>query len=303
MGIQPHKRSGFLFIRFVMSMMMAVWAGCNQAADNSTGNTEQNINDNTSEDEFQPVETPVEIRVSRVELPENSTVSLEELSAITAFGRVDISSDGSFEHDAFGDLPQLAIVDSPNGEPMMMGWSTERSPTVNARSTAEVLMYFAFRFFMLPDDVQADALATLQEEPLLDTLAQAIADSLAEDPDSMSRENPEVTAAVIEVYEAILAKYDLQATRQADRVQVEPSERQSGVWVNQVSGVNTIQVVNDYRRRGYVFVEKQAYVPEGSDTEVPEVERYAEFWLPADRRYRRWCPRYGQRYGRMGLWR
>ena len=256
-----------------------VGGNVNENAGNGNINDNVNVNDNV-DDQAEPA-LEVTTRDVTVELPEGIEVSLDKLRAVNAFGTADVDAAGQSQIQAFGDAPQLVIINSPNDEPMLMGWVSEDSPTINCRTTADVLIFYALRGFAVPEDVQEAVLDFIAEEPDIDLLEDAIAASLTANPDCFGDVNVEVTDAVQDVVNALAQKYgvDEQSGRMINLLSINPSEKQSGVLVNHASGPKRIEIVNEYRRRGYVYIEQQSYTRKSDGVEIPDVQPHSDFWM------------------------
>ena len=213
----------------------------------------------------------------------------------TAVGSWTIGSGGAVSLD----IPssggtQIALVETPDGDPMMLGWLDESRKTINARTTAEVITYYALGGFMFPLDNQITLIEALEAEPALADLAATIESAIEQDQTCLVTADSS-GAQAIQAQLAVLAdelrgKYGpdakAQATDAAGKLAISPSDQRSGVRVlNDSSTVNTIEIINEYRRRGYVYIEQESWVRESDGVVVTTGTTHdaSPFWLSPTR--------------------
>ena len=200
----------------------------------------------------------------------------DQLTVLNSVHRATPRQNGSYTLKALPGGAQCAVVLGPGGEPMLLGFVDETHGELSAYSTAEVLAYFALACYLLPLEAQPGAIEALRGAPELEALANAIATSLAADPGSLIRDNPAVHAELEAAVAAFRAKSGTAKQRLRSMMRIDPSERRSGIDVLHAPSVNTIQIVNSYRRRGFVYIDQRAYIPADSDLEVSEVRPHTE---------------------------
>ena len=195
------------------------------------------------------------------------------LSIHSSLGDWPVGADGTFTVSvpASGGC-QLAIAQTPDGTPVLLGWLGESRQTVGYRSTAEVLAYFALGGYLLPLDLQIVLVEALEQDTAVDDLAAAIDAALADDPTSLV---DHASAGAQSIRDAILALsahleqlYGPAAPRDK-AMQIDPSEIRSGIRViADGSRVNTVEVINEYRRRSYAEIGQDSYEQEDTGQTV-----------------------------------
>ncbi|MCC6625091.1 MAG: hypothetical protein IT385_27845 [Deltaproteobacteria bacterium] len=182
-------------------------------------------------------------------------------------------TDGAFTLEVFagdgarGRGRQLAVVVSPTGAPLLMGWFGPDATELSPRTTADVLAWWSTGAFTAPLE-SADALIGLfAAAPELDAVGAAIQDALAADPDAFAATHPTVTAALRTATEALLGE----PGSIPRSLLVNPADERSGIRVDQLSGVNQITLTNRYRRPAFALVDRvSTFDAEGNETASPQ---------------------------------
>lgn len=194
-----------------------------------------------------------------VQLPAGASLEPQDLSVNNSLGTAPIGSDGTFELSIFTGGPHLAMVESPTGAPVLLGWLSENQTVLSPRSTAEVLVYFASGAYASMPAVMMKAVELLAASPDLTPLERTLADVLATNPEALLLGDERVAAAL----QATLER--LGALLETSGVVVTPSEGKSGIVVN-LPSLNGIQLTNHYRRRAAAFVDQIGYTNEMGET-------------------------------------
>lgn len=180
------------------------------------------------------------------------------------------------------DGEQLAAVYDSEGSLTMLGWLGEERSEISARTTAEVLLYFALGAYAMPDDVQPRILDALASAPEVDTFADALEAAIANDSGALGRENADLKAAAHQAIDDLGAGASDGAAQLRRLMLIQPSDELSGIRVEHTSAVNSLRIVNSYRRRAFVIIEQQSYKRESDGVTVPEIAKHSasDFWLP-----------------------
>ncbi len=190
-----------------------------------------------------------------------------DLTIQSSIGEWPVGADGAFTVSvpASGGC-QLAIVQSPDETPVLLGWLGESRRTVDHRSTAEVLAYFALGGYLLPLDLQIVLIEALEQDAGVDDLAAAIEAALADDAASLVDHDSAGAQAIRDAILALSARLEqlYGAAAPGDKaMQISPSDARSGIHVlADGSRINTVQIVNDYRRRSYAEIGQDSWVRE-----------------------------------------
>ena len=204
-------------------------------------------------------------------LPAGTTGSA---SVLTAAGRALLSAEGGFTVAVTGLGPSLAVVEDGAGKPVLLGWvggDEPGGPVLNARSTAAVLLFLNVGGFTLPPGLWARAQQLIAEAPALDALADTVGARLEADPGVLVNGD----AAIVAALESAAASFTGAGGVTSQALLIDPlGETKSGVDLNALAGAdNTVQALNWYRRRAWMFViwEKDVF-EDGSEVENPDFE-------------------------------
>jgi hypothetical protein len=139
---------------------------------------------------------PTASQSGTVVLPAGSGITPSSLTALNSLGHTSIASNGSFSLTTFSGGPQLTTIVDKNGNPLLIGWLGPASTTIDVNSTAAVLLFYASDSFALTADLRAEALTLIPSAPGLSTLASAIGNAIASNPDTFATTNAAVSAAL-----------------------------------------------------------------------------------------------------------
>lgn len=238
--------------------------------------------DNPSNPDVTPPEPePLEAVDGTLSLPDGWAGDPATLQAVNSHASA--GCDGcAFTVDCFTDDRQLVAVRGDDG-PLLMAWFGAGADTINTRTTAEVLLYYALGSWMLPHDGQTAVRGLIAELTTeLDGVTAALDQALIDHPTGL----PDNQTAVHDALQALVD--DLLAEAMADKgVIIEPETMQSGVEVLNDGGINKVVFKNSYRRRGYVYIWEESWTdaddvtyPSDLDSalyafEVPPVDGFA----------------------------
>ena len=223
-----------------------------------------------------PVLTPRSVPVM-VTLPAGLSGAM---TAETSIGKSSIPAGGATTVPIFNGGPQLARVYDSARHLLLMGWVGDGRSALSTHTTAEVLLYFNLRAFLLPGEGRMKVVDSLATRTEVQTLADAIAAALSTDPKALGGTNAAINSAALAARDQILAS-GRAATLPAASVGhtrgilVNPTDPKSGITVNQ-EGLNSVVLRNDYRRRAVTFVERESYKLESGGEEVPSPAEITE---------------------------
>jgi hypothetical protein len=206
-----------------------------------------------------------------VALPAGAAIAPANLTLIGAFGEAPVGAQGGFELRVWSAGRQLAAARTANGDAVLLGWVGSGGAQLSARSTAEVLLYFALDGARAAKPSRDFLLTQLQTRAEVATLADAIAAALATTP---SLATPTVRDALARARDALLSDPTVIAARASaastivkpQGVLVNPALPKSGVALDQ-QGIDTIFFTNSYRRRAVAHIERIGLKLEGATTE------------------------------------
>ncbi len=202
-----------------------------------------------------------------VSLPDGFSLAPSSLRAATAAGSATIDSAGAFTATVYGGGLQLCTILGPSGKPVLAGWVGSGRTTVDARSTAEVLLYFGAGAFAHRGDVARWSIDTIAGRSEVDTLAAVIVTALASDAEALGKGSDTITAAanaaVASMQASRAAKIAAQTSSRAASTRsalIDPSDTRSGITPVQES-IDSVKLINAYRRRAWAYFDRVSYVP------------------------------------------
>lgn len=233
---------------------------------------------------------------SSVVLPSGSTVSPTQLTVLSMVDQAVPAANGQFSLSSSDNGSQIAVVLSPKGNPMLLGWIDASHPNISASTTAEVLVYFGLAGYLL--DAPANRQTLIQAIPSaagFPALVSAIAAAVAANPDVFSASNARVAAALTAVVGPLLSGASAPAVQPAAQVQALTPARlrelltpkavsvqggsQSGLEV-MPDNPFAAYVVNNTRRRTWAFVSSVSYTING--TTSPYAGDLTNFEVPPE---------------------
>ncbi len=183
------------------------------------------------------------------------------VAAATVFDAVEEVEvvDGCFDIEIHAQRTQLVFALSAAGAPLRMGWVDPDRPNLDARITAETVLYYAVGGTLAGADAVEPLFDLLAEAPEVDEVAEAIDAALEANPDVFgAAQKHEATGTIVASVAAQLLKpsEEEEAPADANAVIFDPAEPQSGITMTSTSGVNSVSLQNAYRRAAHVFVQR-----------------------------------------------
>lgn len=208
-----------------------------------------------------------------IEMPAGVSVGADKLTVVTSAGAGTPNAAGSVSVPIYLNGLQLAIAQSPAGNPMMMGWIDATHTTISASSTAQVLGYFALNGAYLLHTQDAEALiAALPTAEGIAAVEAAVASELAKNIDAFASSDTILSQAVANFATAIFSSVKTASAvanrSHAKAVTITP-DVQSGITVVQDPPF-AAHLTNSYRRRAMAFVDRVSYSVGGVVTPDPQ---------------------------------
>jgi hypothetical protein len=197
-----------------------------------------------------------------VVLPVGISAAPDRVSVVTSVGEATPDASGTISVAAYLNGSQLAIVLSPSGNPMLMGWVDATHTTISAASTAQVLAYFALNgpYLLHSEDAQA-LIAALSQAPNIAAVEAAVSSELLLNVDAFAQPNPVLSTAVSNFAKAIFTSVN-KASATASRAHIHAititPDVQSGITVLQDPPF-AAHLANSFRRRAFAFVDRVSY--------------------------------------------
>jgi hypothetical protein len=209
-----------------------------------------------------------------VTLPQGTSVTPEQVTVITSVSKKTPAANGSVSIDAYAaGGSEIAVVLSPKGTPMLLGWLDANHHTIDASTTAEVLAYFTLGGeLLLNDSDRSEMIAGIPGAGGFQALVQVVNDQIAANSEAFAANNTALTAAVNAFFTAATAgaasavpaaassKINALVARSfahPEAVNVTP-DTQSGLTVT-LDPPFAAHIVNTYRRRSYAYVERVSH--------------------------------------------
>jgi hypothetical protein len=200
-----------------------------------------------------------------VVLPPGSSLTPAQLTVKNSLGLTTPALDGSFAVNQFPGGPQFAFVTDPAGNAILAGFVGPGSTTIDATSSAKVLLYWSTGCFTLPGPLRAQTIDDLANQPGFAAVRDAFANGIIASPDPFATAMNRLTlASAIGGYTQAL--YASSATRAASA----SGRARSAVGISPVSAQSGISTLNDfpaglhftntYRRLAEAFIDEDSYV-------------------------------------------
>ncbi len=196
-----------------------------------------------------------------VGIPAGAALDRSSLSVSTVVGDTKVAADGKYSVPTFTGSPMFTTVSDKDGNIVMLGWTDANHTVINARTTAEVLVYFGLACYVLEPKHRLLAVKDLSTNPAVNPVATAIEDAIRRNP-AQALSDPAVHAALQTATESLRPRNvgAMPASQRTRGVRnIDPNGAQSGVRVEIAPGINTIKLIGTYRRRAYVFIEREWY--------------------------------------------
>jgi hypothetical protein len=205
------------------------------------------------------------VQSANVVLPAGSSLTPSSLTVKNSLALVSPAANGSFGITQFAGGPQFAFVTDPSGEAILAGFIGPGSTTIDATSTAKVLLYWSTGFFTLPSPLRALTIDDLANQPGFNAVRDAFAASLSANPDpfssAMNRLNvvSAITSFTKTLYMASAGRHQIESVRWRNSVGVSPSSALSGI-VTLDDFPAGLHFMNAYRRVAEAFIDEDSYV-------------------------------------------
>lgn len=207
-----------------------------------------------------------------VVMPLGVTLGADKVSVVTSVDSEAPVASGAVSLKSYTAGEQLAIVLSPAGNPMMMGWIDSSHTTISAATTAHVLAYFAFGgSWMLNDSERQALIATIPQAAGIGALESAVQSELAASVDAFAKPDAALTEALssfVQPYYANAQTPMASGTRARALGLVISPARQSGIDVLQDPPF-AAHLSNNFRRRAFAFVDRVSHTTAGVDVADP----------------------------------
>src|SRR5664280_1253705 len=214
-----------------------------------------------------------------VVMPAGVSMIADKLSVLSSIGASTPDVSGAVTVPVYANGEQLAIVQSPAGNPMLMGWLDATHTTISAATTAHVLAYFALNGPQILNDADRHALiAQIPQTPGITAVESVVQSELAANVDAFAQRDAALASALADfaapLYVQAHAAAAAAGRAKALGLSVNPTVAQSGIEVIQDPPASA-HLTNSARRRAYAFVDRVSHTIGGVD--VPDPGAVTEF--------------------------
>ena len=198
-------------------------------------------------------------------------LTTDKLTVLTSLGSATPDASGAVTLPVYeGNDTQLAVVMSPAGTPMMLGWLDNDHSTLSALTTADVLAYFALSGGTPLTKADFHAfVTTIATAPGIATFETTLQSLLAANPEYLASPNMDVAHALSDFVQPLLAAARPAAVRKAMATQPvligADLGTQSGLTFNSILPSNGY-LQNTYRRRAFAYVDRVSFTKDGVET-------------------------------------
>lgn len=170
--------------------------------------------------------------------------------------------------------PALASVTNTGGV-LLMGFVSPTQTKLNARTTADVLAFYALNGQFLEPAMQSSLLEYLANNDALLPVASAVETTLRGSPPNVSVDHPPIKAAL----EAMKTRFATQSNFRPLSVTVTPEYQSSGIFVRETARfADAVNIFNNFRREVFVYVDRTdpqpgavtSFALEGASVETPD---------------------------------
>lgn len=130
-----------------------------------------------------------------VRLPAGSSLDVSKLTVNGPFGSSTVGADGTFQIEVNA-APTLVLVSEPGGKLALVGFVRQGAAELSARSTAEVLLYYALGAFTLPGEQFEAIVQAVAASPQAASLATKLEPRLGAAPTLLSDGDAEALGAI-----------------------------------------------------------------------------------------------------------
>ena len=213
-----------------------------------------------------PNEPAQRVAVS-VELPAGVDLDVEDTRIWAALSTSDVSADGSSEVPLVAGTRTTAYLLDDDGQVVMAAFVDEDHTRIDARSTAEVVLFWALGTLMQPYQAQEAVRAGLSDLAPFEELVEDLANAMASDRNAMSSDD--FGARLAQHVAAVYDDLPLVVGRAA-ALEIDPATERDGLQLSEVDA-ESFTITNSIRRRAHAFVYKlQSTDRDGATTVVDE---------------------------------
>jgi hypothetical protein len=220
---------------------------------------------------------PNDLQDLSVQINAPSSLSLSGATLSTPYGSSAVNGASGTVSLTLGGAA-VASVGNANGT-LLMGFVSATRKTLNARTTAEVLAFYALGGSFLEPAMQGSLIDFLARSDAVKPVADAVQTALQTSAPNISADQPGVKVALEAMLKALAPTRAPDSAVKAQNVTVSPDYQSSGVLVREVAPLNdAINVYNSFRRPVQVFVDRTSPTPgavtnfalEGAAVETPD---------------------------------
>lgn len=190
----------------------------------------------------------------KIELPEESTIHLENTELSTLFVDTPVNADGITTAPFNSESPEIAFLMDAEDNVVLAGFLRGQEDTISLESTAQVLLYFSLGSTFLPYEVKEKFIAEINNFPAVLELSNRLRELAKQDALFLEK------GSFREILAEELAKITKLDTLDfgANKLAVNGADIRSGLQLTDIDFQN-MTITNTYRRRAHAFIYKTAY--------------------------------------------
>ncbi|MEI7833795.1 MAG: hypothetical protein WCJ56_11445 [bacterium] len=181
-------------------------------------------------------------------------------TVVTGMGSTPVAKDGTFSVPVITGGTQMGMVTDAAGDIILLGWLTGQKSTINARTTAEVLIYQATGCGSMLPSLRQQAMDLLAVDGDVNAVRDVI---IAVEAAGMARPlvDARITAAVTAYIDKQRSMSSVKGTSGARNIWLlEPGELSGVNVLTSEEGFNNIEIRQKYRRRCKAVISRLNYV-------------------------------------------
>ena len=223
-----------------------------------------NNDDNSIQDPNNPPNGEFEMVDVTVNLPPGATVDLSSTSIVslgaTAMLTNNIASDIPFNPDT----AEIGYLMDNENNVLLAGFISDTRKEISVETTAEVMLYYALDYYLLPDSGKKAFLNNVTAVQGFTDFVNSVTELFVQDP--LMYMNGTYIAALQSQLNSISSK---KATSISNRIFFDDDATKSGVTLSSIDSTN-IRLQNSFPRRSNAIIYKQSITDRnGNETEIP----------------------------------
>ncbi len=215
--------------------------------------------DDISQDTENPMDSTFETVDVQILLPEDSSVDFTNGTLVSLGANSDIDANGTGNLPLNGETIEIGYFLDAENNVLLAGFITKERSELSVETTAEIILYYALGYYLLPDNAKSAFLKSIKTNPGFSNFVQDIQTLFKSDPLFYSQGNYEPTLQ--NFLDQITSK---NSTGIENRIFFNDESTKSGVTLSSIDSTR-IMLQNSLPRRSNVIIYKKSYTDRNGD--------------------------------------